>query len=77
MTEYYKLSLLRKTENGAEWENIYFKIEKSKPKLIGHGIAQRKSPLNSKLEKVSEEKIKDLESYISNVLLEIFKNHIH
>jgi len=58
MAEYYKLSLLRKTDGGSEWEKIYFGIDDEKLEIIIH-VPQKRSPLNSKLEMISEEEIKE------------------
>ena len=55
MEEYYKLSLLREVKDGAEWEDIYIEIGEN-PKIIAH-IPQTMRPLNSKLEKISKEKV--------------------
>ncbi len=49
--KYYKLSLLRKTEGGAEWQNIYFKVYgNGEPELV----EEPSNFLNSKLEKISK-----------------------
>lgn len=58
--EYYKLSLLKKTEDGAEWENIYIKTGED-PKIVAH-IPQTRTigTLNSKIEKISNEAVSEL-----------------
>ena len=57
MLEYYRLSLLRPIPTGAIWEDIYFEKEGNKFKIITH-TPQTNPPLNSKLEKISEEDLK-------------------
>jgi len=58
--EHYKLSLLRKTEDGAEWENIYLKTGED-PKIVAHTPQIREMvTLNSKIEKISKEAVSEL-----------------
>lgn len=58
--EYYGLSFLRKTEDGAEWEKIYIEIGGT-PKIIAHIPQTREMrTLNSKIEKISKEDISKL-----------------
>ncbi len=61
---YYKLSLLRKTKYGAAWDNIYLEINNGEPKIIAHDPDTRR-PLNSKIETISEEDVKELRSALS------------
>jgi hypothetical protein len=53
---YYKLSLLRKTESGAQWEKFYIKFEDNNATILDKEA--HSSLLNSRLEKISEEDAK-------------------
>ena len=54
MPEYYKLSLLRRTRDGADWEEIYLEINGQKSRVIAHlPDSEQVRLLNSKLEKIS------------------------
>jgi hypothetical protein len=56
--EYYKLSILRKTNPGAAWQKFYIQFDGNTAKII-HKEEDRSS-LNSKLEKITEEQAKKL-----------------
>jgi len=66
--EYYKLSLLRKTGSGAQWEKFYIKFEDNYATIVNKEV--HSSLLNSRLEKISEEDakraIKDSDSDLSH-----------
>jgi len=56
MPEYYRLSLLRRTRDGADWEEIYLEINGGKSEVIGFlPDSVQTRPLSSSLEKISEE----------------------
>ena len=52
--DYYKLSVLRKVEHGADWETIYIQVDEGKPKIMLHD-SPIGHPLNSKIESVTKE----------------------
>ena len=54
MTEYYKLSLLKRKNKGVVFENIYFEISNGRSSIIKHEPLDKKL-ICSNLEKISEE----------------------
>ncbi|MBA7676722.1 hypothetical protein ES703_84966 [subsurface metagenome] len=61
MIEYYKLSLLKKTKDGAVWDEIYLEMNGEKSRVMDYGFRSNESrPLNSKLEKISDEEAKEI-----------------
>lgn len=58
MAEYYKLSVLRETRQGAAWELFYLEIDRDKSKVILHyapAEIEGGGVSNSKLERITEE----------------------
>jgi len=56
MIEYYRLGILRKTNNGTAWENYYIQFDGNTARIIHK--EEDSSSLNSKLEKITEENVK-------------------
>ena len=65
MVEYYKLSLLKRIEHGASWEEIYLEIDGEKSKIIATYPQILTNVLNEKLEKMTEEDVKKLSHDLS------------
>lgn len=59
MTEYYRLKLLRKTEQSTSWDEIYLEINEKKSEVIEY-ISKQAKPLKCKLEKISEEDVVEI-----------------
>lgn len=60
MREYYKLSVLREDKQRADWESFYLEIDGKEPKIVLHVPSRTIGAVsNSKLEKITEEEIKE------------------
>jgi ATP-dependent helicase YprA (DUF1998 family) len=60
MTEYYKLSFLKKVKGGATWEEIYLEINGNKSAIVITNPQMLNGVLRQKLEKMSEEDVEKL-----------------
>jgi hypothetical protein len=60
MRKYYKLSVLRETNEGAAWESFYLEMDWNKSKIVLHYAPSEimGRVLNSKLERITEEETK-------------------
>ena len=60
MTEYYKLSSLKKNDWGAGWEETYIEIDGDKSRIVSTNPQMLTGVLRQKLEKMTEEDVKKL-----------------
>ncbi len=60
MVEYYKLSLLKRAEHGASWEEIYLQIDGDQSRIITTRPQMLNGVVKQKLEKMTEKEVKEL-----------------